>query len=126
MCCPFCRQLSLYSNFEENLENLLKNDTTNKIGKCKYCLTYEKLEDLPCDENYQNYENVFPDGFICTKCFIPDEIKKCPSCKCYIEKNGGCNHITCRCKHEFCWNCFQNWKNIANTDYHYNSFCRNS
>jgi hypothetical protein len=32
--------------------------------------------------------------------------KKCPNCRHHIEKNGGCNHMTCSfCKHEFCWRC---------------------
>jgi len=30
-------------------------------------------------------------------------MKKCPSCSAPIVKNGGCNHMTCRCKHEFYW-----------------------
>mmetsp|Transcript_60283 Transcript_60283/g.111805 ORF Transcript_60283/g.111805 Transcript_60283/m.111805 type:complete len:427 (+) Transcript_60283:38-1318(+) len=30
-------------------------------------------------------------------------VKKCPRCEEYIEKNGGCDHMTCRCKHEFYW-----------------------
>ncbi|XP_055332157.1 E3 ubiquitin-protein ligase arih1-like [Paramacrobiotus metropolitanus] len=36
--------------------------------------------------------------------------KDCPECKSAIEKNGGCNHMTCRkCRHEFCWICFAKW-----------------
>lgn len=32
--------------------------------------------------------------------------KKCPNCRHLIEKNGGCNHMTCSlCRHEFCWRC---------------------
>uniref|UniRef100_A0A7S4RUE5 RING-type domain-containing protein n=1 Tax=Alexandrium monilatum TaxID=311494 RepID=A0A7S4RUE5_9DINO len=30
-------------------------------------------------------------------------VKKCPKCTEYIEKNGGCDHMTCRCKYEFYW-----------------------
>jgi len=36
--------------------------------------------------------------------------KKCPQCNTRIEKNQGCNHMTCsRCKHEFCWICMGPW-----------------
>merc|ERR1712048_20102 len=32
-----------------------------------------------------------------------DNLKACPCCHEYIEKNGGCDHMTCRCGHEFWW-----------------------
>lgn len=37
-----------------------------------------------------------PDG-------LPRCLKPCPSCGSLIEKNGGCDHMTCRCEHEFYW-----------------------
>mmetsp|Transcript_1591 Transcript_1591/g.3701 ORF Transcript_1591/g.3701 Transcript_1591/m.3701 type:complete len:603 (+) Transcript_1591:766-2574(+) len=36
--------------------------------------------------------------------------KICPKCSTRIEKNQGCNHMTCRvCRHDFCWICTQPW-----------------
>jgi hypothetical protein len=29
----------------------------------------------------------------------------CPKCRSLIERREGCNHMVCRCKHEFCWLC---------------------
>lgn len=34
---------------------------------------------------------------------LPGGLKSCPKCNSQIEKNGGCDHMTCRCGHEFFW-----------------------
>lgn len=36
--------------------------------------------------------------------------KACPNCGEYIQKNRGCNCLSCRCKHKFCWLCLKKWK----------------
>jgi len=37
--------------------------------------------------------------------------KGCPRCNVFVEKNGGCNHMTCRqCSYEWCWMCTKIWK----------------
>jgi ariadne-1 len=42
--------------------------------------------------------------------YILANTKACPKCQVNIEKNQGCQHMTCaRCKHEFCWLCMKNW-----------------
>mmetsp|Transcript_79278 Transcript_79278/g.183983 ORF Transcript_79278/g.183983 Transcript_79278/m.183983 type:complete len:442 (+) Transcript_79278:56-1381(+) len=35
--------------------------------------------------------------------FMGLKVKRCPSCNEAIQKNGGCDHMTCRCRHEFYW-----------------------
>lgn len=43
--------------------------------------------------------------------WLQENAKQCPNCKINIEKNGGCNHMSCRsCRHEFCWLCKRNWR----------------
>jgi ariadne-1 len=42
--------------------------------------------------------------------WVAENCKKCPKCGWSIEKNEGCNHMTCRlCHHEYCWLCSQNY-----------------
>jgi hypothetical protein len=45
--------------------------------------------------------------------WINEHTKKCPQCDYNIEKNRGCDHMTCfKCKHEFCWECLAPYSNI--------------
>jgi len=38
--------------------------------------------------------------------FVKEEnVTRCPSCKQGIQKNGGCDHVKCRCGSEFCFAC---------------------
>jgi len=37
--------------------------------------------------------------------------RPCPRCQLPIEKDEGCNHMTCRkCRYDFCWICREPWK----------------
>lgn len=34
---------------------------------------------------------------------MPGGYKRCPKCEAPIDKNGGCDHMTCRCGYDFWW-----------------------
>ncbi|KAI0377895.1 hypothetical protein F5Y04DRAFT_167402 [Hypomontagnella monticulosa] len=36
--------------------------------------------------------------------------QRCQNCSAMVELNMGCNHITCRCRYEFCYVCGARWK----------------
>lgn len=57
--------------------------------------------------------------------WIAKNTKECPKCNAVIEKNGGCNHMTCRvvtCRHEFCWICLGPWSEHGTLWYKCNKF----
>ncbi|KAJ5898848.1 hypothetical protein N7495_003592 [Penicillium taxi] len=55
--------------------------------------------------------------------WISANTKECPKCLSTIEKNGGCNHMTCRkCKHEFCWMCMGLWAEHGTAWYNCNRY----
>jgi ariadne-1 len=55
--------------------------------------------------------------------WISANTKECPKCHSTIEKNGGCNHMTCRkCRHEFCWMCMGVWSEHGTAWYNCNRF----
>ena len=55
--------------------------------------------------------------------WISANTKECPTCHSTIEKNGGCNHMTCRkCRNEFCWMCMGKWSEHGTSWYNCNRF----
>ena len=47
---------------------------------------------------------------VTSEAWIAKNSNPCPKCKMPIEKNDGCNHMTCsKCAHDFCWVCLGRW-----------------
>ncbi|TBU35055.1 hypothetical protein BD311DRAFT_201275 [Dichomitus squalens] len=43
--------------------------------------------------------------------------KRCPGCGHLVELTVGCYHMTCRCRHQFCYLCTARWKTCACTQW---------
>ncbi|CCL98184.1 uncharacterized protein FIBRA_00178 [Fibroporia radiculosa] len=55
--------------------------------------------------------------------WIKSNTKECSKCQSTIEKNGGCNHMTCKkCKYEFCWVCMGPWSEHGTSWYNCNRY----
>ena len=48
-----------------------------------------------------------------------ENTRPCPMCSAKVEKDGGCNHMACRCGAHFCWTCNQLYE-LAQINDHYN------
>ncbi|KAG2373293.1 hypothetical protein C9374_012282 [Naegleria lovaniensis] len=123
---PVLEILSTYKNnvhlFKEKCEILLNKYLLMNKLKWQYCdvcnqlcrmITPSSYECLNCDMVYcvkckkrshegvscDHEENLFQQ-------YLASFTKKCPKCTSPIEKNGGCNHMTCSsCNNHFCWLC---------------------
>lgn len=94
---PDCNSYAIKS------DNTHNNDTFlfcvhNNHEFCHKCFQ-EAHPDTSCDSKLESDFKVWAGK---------EKVKKCPKCLFYIQKNEGCNHMTCAnatCKYEFCWIC---------------------
>ena len=89
----------------------------------KSCFTH----DVPwhynktCEEFDKELDHVKDNSLLMLK-----DTKPCPKCQTLIEKNGGCDHMTCRknvggCGAEFCWLCFADFSLIRQEGNHFHN-----
>ena len=94
------KKLCPYPNCGSYLElkQIRQRDVTCKNNHkfCFICLKNPHGK-LPCDENIDKSILEYAKN---------NFVKKCPKCGIVIEKNNGCNHITCtQCKYQWYWLC---------------------
>jgi len=97
--------------------------------KCKcsqrFCFSCGQDDHTPCScEELQQWVIKCKDDSE-TFNWLVSNTKACPKCAFSIEKNGGCNHMTCKngaCKFEFCWVCLGAWKDHSGSYYSCNKY----
>lgn len=72
----------------------------------RFCLACkcEMHEGETC-EDYQRLMGMSEEDRLFMKFAKGAKFKQCPSCKFWVEKAEGCDHMTCRCSYEFCYIC---------------------
>ncbi|KAL7712850.1 RBR-type E3 ubiquitin transferase [Entamoeba marina] len=82
--------------------------TLMRCSKCNYAFCFKCKEPWHADctcEQYRQWKIDNAKGDDAYAEFIKNHTKPCPKCRKPIQKNGGCNHMTCTCGHQFCWIC---------------------
>eukprot|EP00056_Hartaetosiga_gracilis_P003901 m.69420 g.69420 ORF g.69420 m.69420 type:complete len:533 (+) comp11625_c0_seq1:185-1783(+) len=91
--CPTCNELTSGIHNRPNL--------TCEHCASKFCYFHGLAhEGRPCEPTGQSLKEK-----VATKWWLMRKTRQCRKCKNHIEKNQGCNHMTCRCGHEICWCC---------------------
>lgn len=105
----WCPAIDCHS-YAIRVEQKLTCKVTCKCGY-QFCFGCGEFNHEPIDcALLKRWTNTVKDDFK-TVAWLTQYAKKCTKCKVHIEKNGGCNHMTCRkCEHEFCWVCLRDWK----------------
>lgn len=118
---PDCQNAVECGVKKKDLDRVVPTVTCN----CGHCFCFGcSLSDhqpAPCDLVKRWLKKCADDSE--TANWISANTKECPKCNSTIEKNGGCNHMTCRkCKYEFCWMCMGLWSEHGTAWYNCNRF----
>ena len=87
-----------------------------QIASCQFCHTVWSKgvvshDGLTCPTYAERLARTDDDQKLLQQWKHTAQTQVCPSpnCQFTIEKNDGCNHVTCRCGHHFCWVCGEEW-----------------
>ncbi|CAE6461598.1 unnamed protein product [Rhizoctonia solani] len=69
---------------------------------CSFCKSVSHASHVPCETDAAA-QQVLALG-------RQEGWQSCPSCHHMVELDTGCYHMTCRCRHEFCYLCARRWK----------------
>lgn len=70
-----------------------------------FCFKCGKAPHSPCTCKMWDMWDEKVSGDSETKNWMLANTKPCPKCGKTVEKNGGCNHVVCKCGQAFCWLC---------------------
>ncbi|CAN8252660.1 unnamed protein product [Cochlearia groenlandica] len=116
--CPFpkCSALMSKTKISESARSLLSVYPTSGVRRCVECRGLFCVDckvpwhgKMSCTEYKKLHPNP-PADDVKLKSLANNKMwRQCSKCQHMIELVQGCNHIVCRCKFEFCYNCGGEW-----------------
>ncbi|DBA01074.1 TPA: hypothetical protein N0F65_002684 [Lagenidium giganteum] len=95
--CPQCDHVQVFERGHKKLQCVCATCATT------FCFVHN---DAHLGQKCAKYVKAMAAAESHAQAVIRNTTKPCPGCRNPIEKNGGCNHMTCsRCQTEFCWVC---------------------
>jgi len=92
-----------------NCNTMQSGDPDNPIMRCVKCGSqfcyYHATRHEPTDEACRKYHVEQRSVDAQNLKLLSKTAAACPRCKAVTTKSEGCNHMTCRCKAEWCWLC---------------------
>ena len=78
---------------------------------CSYCLFNHNLA-ITCEQARIERDPDLANEIAFLE-WASENSMQCASCGNAVERNDGCNHMTCKCGYEFCYVCGKQWGNIT-------------
>ena len=94
---------------------LLKNSNTSFSSPLQ-CWDCQKPVCIKCQKPYHfgltcyEFRTFTKEDYEVSAQLSNNKWKKCMNCRFWIEKNEGCNHMTCKCGNSFCYVCGKKWR----------------
>ncbi|CAD8113728.1 unnamed protein product [Paramecium primaurelia] len=100
---PDCKYVFIADDAQFNCPSCTKSYCLHCKIEYHHGQTCQAYKEKIQNELRQKNEKILDDQFFQ---FVQGaKYKQCPQCKFWVEKNQGCNHMTCRCKFQFCYVC---------------------
>ena len=91
-------------------QQIYRHNSNTRVLQCPSCFSTicsacdeEAHEGMTCQERLHKVSAAEQDRLF--NVWANEHGKQCPECGRVIEKNEGCNHMTCLCGAHFCWQC---------------------
>jgi hypothetical protein len=85
-------------------------DTLSRRVTCPSCNTVACTHCRKAAHHTQQVCEPDDDTVVVSALMKENRWQRCPECRAVVELTIGCNHITCRCKTQFCYECAMPWK----------------